>query len=505
MGTNPNIALSVRGPQLENPAEQILTLRALAQRQATEQQQQELQGQQIELNKLRVAGAQRESAGIQATAAALKGALEDDPDTPGVKRPNYARAAQTLLEGGFPELAAELTETSRKTETSRLAYRSALTAFQKAGQEHLGELALEGTRLLTSNAPPNVIKTGIIGRVAVAAADGLISEEDAHRFIAQSAAASPEQLKTMFDQFLTPTIRKREGDLAAQAAGTAKTIAETTGTIPETPAQKSARLLTEAQQKETARHNRATEAAASKDDVALTLTPEGKTLIAKQFAMTGLLPSLGSGAAGAQLRTEVINEAAKVYTGLDLASQRAAYDANKQALTGLERQRAAMGAFEETATKNLAVFLEQARKVIDTGSPYLNRPLRGLDEKLLGSPEMTAFSTARRTVIPEFAKILANPGLSGQLTDTARKEIEDVVSGDATLEQTLAAADILMRDVKNRTTSYDEAIAAVKGRIATPPGQPAAATGRTRVKGPNGESGTVPAGTALPPGWTEAK
>jgi hypothetical protein len=31
------------------------------------------------------------------------------------------------------------------------------------------------------------------------------------------------------------------------------------------------------------------------------------------------------------------------------------------------------------------------------------------------------------------------------------------------------------------------------------------AGGRTRVIGPNGETGTVPAGTALPPGWNEAK
>jgi hypothetical protein len=318
----------------------------------------------------------------------------------------------------------------------------------------------------------------------------------------------------MFDQFLTPTIRKRESELTAQAAttaktqaDTAKTIAETAGTLPETPAQKSARLLTEAQQRETARHNRATESAAARDDVALELTPEGKTLVAKQFAMTGTLPSLGSGAAGAKLRTEVINEAASVYKGLDLASQKSAFQANQAALTSLRRQRAAMGAFEDTAKKNLEIFIDQAKQVIDTGSPYLNRPIRGLDEKLLGSPEMTAFNTARRTVIPEFAKILANPGLSGQLTDTARKEIEDVVGGDATLAQTLAAADILVRDAANRATAYDDAIAGIEAMIAAPPKgtTPAAATGRTRVTGPNGESGTVPAGTALPPGWTAVK
>jgi hypothetical protein len=483
MPTDPRIALGVQSPQLDDPVQKIMTLRALAQRQAGEQQQQQMQGQQIELNKLKLAGEQREAAGIAAMSAALKGSQEDDPET-GLPRVNYARAAATLVDQGFADLGQHLLEVDQKTQTSKMAYHTSLAAFQAAGKERLGELAHEASQLVQSGQPTNVVKTGIIARVAIAAGDGLITEEDAHRFIAQSAAATPDQLVSMFDQFVTPSIREREGKLKAQAAttakteaDTAKTLAETAGTLPETAAQKSTRLLGEARLR-LAQQKEGREATTAKEnDVALELTPEGKTLVAKQFAMTGLLPSLGSGAAGAKLRTEVINEAAKVYSGLDLASQRAAFDANKAALTGLERQRAAMGAFEETATKNLAVFLEQAKNIVDTGSPYLNRPLRSLDEKLLGSPQMTAFSTARRTVIPEFAKILANPGLSGQLTDTARKEIEDVVSGDATLQQTLAAANVLMRDVKNRTTAYDEAIAAVKGRIATPPGQPAAATG----------------------------
>lgn len=40
---------------------------------------------------------------------------------------------------------------------------------------------------------------------------------------------------------------------------------------------------------------------------------------------------------------------------------------------------------------------------------------------------------------------------------------------------------------------------------ATGGGGGGAGAGRTRVKGPNGETGTVPAGSPLPPGWTEVK
>lgn len=253
---------------------------------------------------------------------------------------------------------------------------------------------------------------------------------------------------------------------------------------------------------ETARHNRATEAAAGAD-TGLNLTPEALDLTAKQFAMTGLLPPMGMGKQAAAARTQIINRAADLFSGLDLASQRTAYEANKSSLTAIQKQRDAMGAFEDTAKKNLEVFLTQAKKVTDTGSPFLNRPLRAIDERLLGAPSMTAFNVARRTVIPEFAKILANPGLSGQLSDTARKEIEDVLSGDATLPQTIAATNILLQDVKNRTTSYDDQIKAIQQRIATPPGGKAGGT--ITVTSPGGKNYQFPDQATADKAVAEAK
>lgn len=206
------------------------------------------------------------------------------------------------------------------------------------------------------------------------------------------------------------------------------------------------------------------------DDAVLTLTPEALALTAHQYAMTGQLPPMGMGKAGAAVRTAIINEAAKVYAGLDLPTQIAAFKANQASLSKMQQQRDAVGSFEETALKNLDVFLESAKKISDTGSPLLNKPLRGIDERLLGSAEMSAFNTARRTVIPEFAKILNNPTLSGQLSDSARHEVEQVISGDATLAQIIAAARVLKTDVHNRKQSLDDTIADIQKRIATPPG-----------------------------------
>lgn len=199
------------------------------------------------------------------------------------------------------------------------------------------------------------------------------------------------------------------------------------------------------------------------DDVT-TLTPAGLDAAALNYAKTGMLPPLGMG--DKDTRKQIINRAAAMMPGLDIASAKADFEANKGSLNAIQKQRDALGAFEETALKNLKVFTDLAAKIPDTGSPALNQPLRYANEKMFGGDTLTAYNTARRTVIPEFAKILANPGLSGQLSDSARKEVEDVVvSGNATLKQTMAAARVLMQDTKNRRDSYDDQIAGIKARI----------------------------------------
>jgi hypothetical protein len=199
------------------------------------------------------------------------------------------------------------------------------------------------------------------------------------------------------------------------------------------------------------------------DDVT-ELTPEGLDAAALNYAKTGMLPPLGMG--DKTTRKQIINRAAAMMPGLDIASAKADYGANQSSLTALQKQRDALGAFEETAIKNLDVFLAAAKNIPDMGSPLLNRPLRALNERVLGGVELSAYNTARRTVIPEFAKILANPGLSGQLSDSARHEIEDVISGNATLAQTIAAASVLKQDTENRRRSYDDQIAGIRARLA---------------------------------------
>lgn len=210
------------------------------------------------------------------------------------------------------------------------------------------------------------------------------------------------------------------------------------------------------------------------------LTPAAIEIAARNYLATGSMPALGMG--DKVTRQTILNRAGELDPTANVAANKATFKADQDSLVALQKQRDAIGAFESTALKNLDVFLEAAKKIPDTGSPFFNSPIRAVSERGLGSAEMTAVNTARRTVIPEFAKILSNPGLSGQLSDSARHEVEEVVSGNATLKQMVAASNILKRDAANRRTSYDDQIKTIQGRM-----RPAAAGGKVTVTDPTGE------------------
>lgn len=211
---------------------------------------------------------------------------------------------------------------------------------------------------------------------------------------------------------------------------------------------------------------------------------------ARLYLQTGQMPTLGQRDPGNRQR--ILNKAAEFAAGGggNIAANKADYKADSGSLVALQKQRDAVGAFEDTALKNLQVFLDLAAKVPDSGSPAMNVPLRAASEKMFGNEGLAAYNAARRTVVPEFAKILSNPALSGQLTDSARHEVEEVLSGNATLKQVRAVAELLKTDAANRRQSYDDQLKVVRGRIAGS----SAGGGLVKLSSPDGtETMEVPA------------
>jgi len=197
------------------------------------------------------------------------------------------------------------------------------------------------------------------------------------------------------------------------------------------------------------------------------LSEEGLNYVADYLNQTGILLPMGMGNQGT--RAKVFNRAAQRLkaAGGDLGTNAAANKSDRESLGAMQKQYDAVTAFEGTALKNAKVLISKMEKIQDTGSPFFNAPIRTLSKKGAGSAEQAAYETALNVVVPEFAKILGNPGLSGQLTDSQRQEIQRVINKDATLNQMRAIIDVLTTDAENRRESYRDQLGEIRERIRT--------------------------------------
>lgn len=202
------------------------------------------------------------------------------------------------------------------------------------------------------------------------------------------------------------------------------------------------------------------------------VTPQAIDLAALHYRKTGTMPALGMG--DRTTRKAIMNRAAALLPadimrieagGGDIATNKAQFAADKDSLTKLTTQRAAINAFEQTAQKNIDMFLDTAGKIVDTGSPLANTAVRFVTGKLIGSPDQAAYDAARQVAVNEVAKITGNPTLAGQLSDTARKEVAAFNPSNATLKQSVAVMRLLKRDMANRITSLDTELEHIRGRL----------------------------------------
>lgn len=197
----------------------------------------------------------------------------------------------------------------------------------------------------------------------------------------------------------------------------------------------------------------------------INLTPEAIQWWA-QGANAGLpLPSMGMGASGAKAREQILNAAPTAGAGGTLSGNRAEQRADAGSLANIQKMRDSVVSFEKTALANLDILLKTAKPLVDTQSPLINKPLREIDRRLLGSADLAAYEAARRVAINEIAKVTSNPTLSGQLSDSARHEVESFIPADATLGQIYKVANILKQDMANRHKYLDESLGEIRGRM----------------------------------------
>ena len=218
------------------------------------------------------------------------------------------------------------------------------------------------------------------------------------------------------------------------------------------------------------------------------LSPEAVQMGAQVFLKSGVLPTLGMGAAAATARVAMLNEAARQAKADgsigDPATNKALYGAASATLKKLTEQQAAVETFANTADKNLALFEDRASKIVDLGSPWINKPLRSLAKGALGSEDQAAADMARIAATTEIARVINNPNLAGVLSDDARKELETAISPSATFKQIEGAAKVVRSEMGNRRGSIGQEIFQVQQNLKgiAQPGANAGGGGATAPK-----------------------
>ncbi len=199
------------------------------------------------------------------------------------------------------------------------------------------------------------------------------------------------------------------------------------------------------------------------------LTPNGLYQAVKEYLATGRFPPTGIGnqPRPAAIRAAITNKAGAIAAeaGMDVPTLQALYKANAGSLGQQQKFSDAAQAFLETADKNSALLEQTLAKIPDTGSPLLNKPIRSISQQALGSVPLAEFKTYLQSVQNEYAKILTQPNLAGQLTDSARKEAEQLISGDATVAQILGSLKALRTEGGNRLTSIGDQIGRIQQRM----------------------------------------
>jgi hypothetical protein len=136
-------------------------------------------------------------------------------------------------------------------------------------------------------------------------------------------------------------------------------------------------------------------------------------------------------------------------------------------------QRGKIMPFIQTADKNFDLVLDQSQKTDRTGVPVVNRWLLAGKKSLAGDPQVASFDLAVRTAINEYAKVTTTVTGGGITSDTARKEIEQLLNTAHTPDQVKAVVGLARQEMTNRATSYGEYLDTIKGKnpgsTVTPP------------------------------------
>lgn len=195
------------------------------------------------------------------------------------------------------------------------------------------------------------------------------------------------------------------------------------------------------------------------EDSTNSFTPAAIDNAAARYNIDGTLPPMGMGKGGSAARSQILNRAAELVSGVSGTDQRVAQlttKASASTLLQLKKTKTMIKAFEEMANKNADIALEMSDKVDRTGTPVINRWILAGNNKLAGDVDTATFNTAVNVFANEYAKIMSGSMGNTPVSDSARKEAHEILNTAQTPAQLRANIKLLQREMKNRIIGLDE-------------------------------------------------
>ena len=189
-----------------------------------------------------------------------------------------------------------------------------------------------------------------------------------------------------------------------------------------------------------------------------------------KYLSTGKMSGLGNG--NAAYRRAILNRSAQIAQerGLrpeDLSRIQSDYEASTKSLGNLQKQADFIRTSESNALGAAQNYIEFSKLA---GGQDHSRPVNAIIngyKRQTNDPNIAQMDAAYQTFITEYARVVhSTPTGAGVLTDAARSENMRTLNSNASLAAKQAAIAAMTKDMKVRTTSYDNQIARVQGHLA---------------------------------------
>lgn len=134
----------------------------------------------------------------------------------------------------------------------------------------------------------------------------------------------------------------------------------------------------------------------------------------------------------------------------------------------LYKMRNAVESFGEMLKLNGSILKKLSEKVDRSGSPYVNRSVLWLKQNAVNDPDVSEYLAQVEIFLPEVARVLNNPNLAGQLTDSAREEMRLAITGALPPKALAQVIDRVSSDADNRLGTLDAQLEKIKHEIRNP-------------------------------------